>query len=140
MRKSAPAGARDDVENMQPLAPIRKVLVVDHERDMRTFLCRLLETGGYETCLAADVPEGLELTAQEKPDLILLEAIPGPGGCLEMLDILKGDDSFKEIPVVLLSSLDERDFVSTIVPARPADTTADPAGWFSIQTARGRKS
>lgn len=97
-----------DKRAMQPNPPRKKVLVVDDEMDMRIFLSRLLELGGYEAVLAGTAEEGLEKVEQERPDLIVLAAMFDQKGILQMLDELKTDERFKHIPVVLLSTLDKK--------------------------------
>lgn len=86
----------------------KKVLIVDSEMDMRIFLARLLEAGGYSIIMAADGEEGMEKASREKPDLIVLDVMMTPQGGLELFDDLKLNENLKNIPVVLLSTLDER--------------------------------
>jgi CheY-like chemotaxis protein len=82
--------------------------VVDDEMDMRIFLSRLVELGGYEPVLAGTADEGLEKAEQEQPDLIVLAAMFDQKGVLQMLDDLKTDERFKHIPVILLSTIDKK--------------------------------
>jgi CheY-like chemotaxis protein len=93
---------------MRPSAPGKKVLVVDDEPDERIFLCRLLELGGYESMLASDATEGLDMAVRERPDLILLAVMFDHHGNLLLFDDLKLDTTLKQIPVVLLSSIDKK--------------------------------
>ena len=62
--------------------PIRKVLLVDDEDDIRTIgQLSLARVGGWETVLAASGAEALAKAAAEKPDLILLDVMmPGMDG------------------------------------------------------------
>jgi len=93
---------------MSPGAPGKKVLVVDDEPDERIFLSRLLELGGYEPVLAADAAEGLEKAMRERPDFIVLAVMFDQHGSLMMFDDLKLNSRLKHIPVVLLSSIDQK--------------------------------
>ncbi len=86
----------------------KKVLVVDDEPDMRIFLARLLELGGYEPISAGSAAEGFEILARDRPDLIVLAVMFDREGRLQMLEDLKEDERFRRIPVVLVSSIDQK--------------------------------
>ena len=58
----------------------KKVLVVDDELDMRTFITTLLETNGFKPLTAQDGFQGLEVARKNKPSLIILDV-----RCLMML-------------------------------------------------------
>ena len=53
----------------------KKILIIDDEPDMVTFLCALLEDHGYVTITAADGEEGMTKIKSEKPDLISLDLL-----------------------------------------------------------------
>ena len=58
-----------------------KILVVDDEPDIRTFLSVVLEDQGATVIQAADGEQALLLAIQEKPDLITLDlSMPGKNG------------------------------------------------------------
>lgn len=59
----------------------KRVLIVDDEPDVVTFLAKNLESNEYQTISAFDGEEGLKKAIDEKPDLILLDLImPGYDG------------------------------------------------------------
>ena len=51
------------------------ILIVDDEPDLLEILKDSLESASYQVLLAHDGQEGLEKARQEKPDLILLDAM-----------------------------------------------------------------
>ena len=58
-----------------------KILVVDDEPDILTFLAAVLEDQGATVIQAADGEQALALTIQEKPDLVTLDlSMPGRNG------------------------------------------------------------
>jgi Fe-S oxidoreductase/CheY-like chemotaxis protein len=58
-----------------------KILVVDDEPDILTFLAAVLEDQGATVIQAADGEQALALTIQEKPDLVTLDlSMPGKNG------------------------------------------------------------
>ncbi len=84
---------------------VKKILLIDDEDDIRTIARISLETiGGFEVILAGGGEEGLEVSAREKPDLILLDVMmPGLDGPAT-LKRLKGNPASTDIPVVFLTA------------------------------------
>jgi CheY-like chemotaxis protein len=83
------------------------LLVVDDNPTNRDLLTRQLARHGYIVAAAADGAEALEKLDTRDFDLILLDVImPGMDG-VETLRRLKDDERLREIPVIMLSSLDE---------------------------------
>jgi two-component system, OmpR family, response regulator ResD len=65
------------------------VLVVDDEPAIGDVVSRYLERAGYDTCVAHDGPEALELAGAASPDLVVLDVmLPGIDG-LEVLRQLR---------------------------------------------------
>ena len=88
----------------------KKVLVVDDELDIRTFITTLLETEGYKPISATNGKEGFGIAAREKPSLIILDVMmPGESG-ITMYRDLKNDPDLKDIPVIMLSALSKKTF------------------------------
>jgi len=70
-REQKPVCAR----RIEPGGPIR-VLVVDDEEPVRTFVQRIVEHGHYETMTAADGPEAIDVAASHGPfDLLLTDLL-----------------------------------------------------------------
>ena len=88
----------------------QKVLVVDDELDMRTFVTTLLETHGYKPISAVNGEEGLEVAKKEKPSLIILDVMMPKESGMNMYRALKKDPELKEIPVIMLSALSRKTF------------------------------
>ena len=83
------------------------LLVVDDNPTNRDLLTRQLARHGYIVAAAEDGKEALEKLAARDFDLILLDVImPGMDG-VETLRRVKEDERLREIPLIMLSSLDE---------------------------------
>lgn len=81
----------------------QKILVVDDEPDVVTYLCTLLEEHGFKVCSAADGIEGLLRVREESPNLICLDIrMPENSGVL-MYEEIKVDRQFREIPVLVVT-------------------------------------
>jgi CheY-like chemotaxis protein len=92
----------------------KKILIVDDEMDMRIFLKTLFETSGYETVVTRDGRDGYRMAGEIAPDLIVLDVMmPGEGG-VHMYRRLKTDRILREIPVIMLSAVEEKTFLHFI--------------------------
>ena len=110
-----------------------RILVVDDTDLNRRLLRRLLETIGHEVDEAGDGNEALErLRRADAPeiDVILLDLeMPGLNGH-DTLAALKADDDLRDLPVIIISSVDELASVVRCIEAGAADylpKTVDPA-------------
>ena len=87
---------------------MRTVLVVDDEFGVAEVIEAILEEDGYRVLTAVNGRQGLARLAEYKPDLVLLDLmmpiLDGPS----MLRAMKADPAFRDIPVVMMSSLDPR--------------------------------
>jgi signal transduction histidine kinase/DNA-binding response OmpR family regulator len=84
------------------------VLIVDDERHNRELLEVMLKPEGYLLLSAANGDEALALVARQPPDLILLDVMmPGMNG-YDLAARLKSDSATKNIPIVMLTALDDR--------------------------------
>ncbi len=85
-----------------------KILLVDDSKALLHENARALQKAGYEVICAEDGESGLELARVQMPDLILLDMILPKMSGPEVLNRLKTDAATAEIPVVVLSSLTEK--------------------------------
>lgn len=85
---------------------IKRILMVDDERDLVFAVRRCLETAGYEVLSAYDGREALELVADptSRPDLIILDVIMPPPSGWDVLQTIRADPDTESIPVVMLTS------------------------------------
>ncbi len=88
----------------------KKILVVDDELDMRTFVTTLLETSGYRPVCAEDGLKGLEIARREKPALIVLDVMMPRESGITMYRELKTDPVLRDIPVIMVSALSKKTF------------------------------
>ena len=85
----------------------RRILVVDDEPDVRTFLTAVLEDNGATVFAAADGDECLALARKERPDLITLDlSMPGMDGG-KVFDAIRKDPELAKIPVCIITGKPE---------------------------------
>ena len=59
---------------------MKKILIVDDQREIRELVAATLRIGPYQIFQAANGPEALDLAQRERPDLILLDVMMQVGG------------------------------------------------------------
>ena len=85
------------------------ILVVDDNRMNRIKLHRSLEHKGHKVGLAEDGQQALDMLKAQSYDVVLLDIImPGMDG-FQVQEIVKGDPDLRDIPVIVISALDEVD-------------------------------
>lgn len=86
---------------------IGKILVVDDDEHKRNILFRRLKKNGHKVLLAENGYRAMEILEKETIDLILLDILmPGISG-IDVLKKLKSTERFKDIPVLVISSLND---------------------------------
>lgn len=102
------------------------VLVVDDNEPNRDALARTLVRLGYATLRAEDGERALEMLGTERVDLILLDVMmPGLNG-YEVLERCKRDSRLREIPVLMISALDEIESVVRCITLGAEDYLPKP--------------
>lgn len=85
------------------------ILIIDDEPAGRQVLEMLLLPQGYQLSMAENGPQGLAMASQLVPDLILLDVmLPGMDG-FEVCKRLRSDALLAEIPIFMLTALDDYD-------------------------------
>ena len=98
MRKILPAMVRK-----------RSVLIIDDEEDFTFFLkINLEKTGRYKVYTASDGHSGIKIAQRKKPDVVLLDIFMPDMDGLEVLESIKGSVKTYEIPVIMLTAIDNK--------------------------------
>ena len=85
----------------------RRILVVDDEPDVRTFLTAILEDNGATVFAAADGDECLALARKERPDLITLDlSMPGMDGG-KVFEAIRKDPELAKVRVCIITGKPE---------------------------------
>jgi signal transduction histidine kinase/CheY-like chemotaxis protein len=104
------------------------VLVIDDERATHELLERELGARGYHVLHASGGREGLRLVQETRPDAITLDIIMPELDGWTVLRELKADSELRDIPVVLVTILGDREMGYTLGAAdyltKPIDTDA----------------
>lgn len=85
--------------------PGRKILVVDDDASLARTLSYLLKEQHYDVVVSPGGEDLLTFVADEKPDLLLLDIMMPKIDGLALLRRLKDDERFRDLPVLMLSSM-----------------------------------
>ena len=83
----------------------KKIMIIDDDPNVVTYLTDLFGDNGYDTCSASGGSKALEILENEKPDLITLDLeMPEEWGP-RFYRKLMHEKEFKNIPVIVISGL-----------------------------------
>jgi len=84
---------------------MKKILIIDDDPVIRTYLTNLLTDNGYGTTVAQNAAEAMDLVDAEPFDLITLDLdMPGEWGT-RFFSKLAQDKQKKNIPVIVISGM-----------------------------------
>lgn len=85
------------------------VLLVEDDGFLASIYAQKLELEGYDVSLASNGEDGLRLALKDKPAIILLDLIMPKMDGFQVLEQLKKEQSTKNIPVLILSNLGQKE-------------------------------
>ncbi len=102
-----------------------KILVVDDEADVRTYLTAVLKKHGYETITAEDGRQALEVAEREQPAVVILDLqMPDQTGTDFYRRLMK-HKAIKDTPVIVVSGVPGR-HLAVRKPVAVFDKPIDP--------------
>jgi DNA-binding response OmpR family regulator len=102
------------------------LLVVDDNEMNRDTLSRHLERQGHTVMVAENGRQALEMVQTHPFDLVLLDVMMPEMNGYQVLRCLKDDDSWRDIPVIMISALDEMDSVVRCIEMGAEDYLPKP--------------
>lgn len=94
---------------------MKKILVIDDDRDVQMILRTALEKAGYQVTSALDGMQGPMIARQTNPDLIILDVMMPAGGGKAVYERLKQSAKTAAIPILIYSAM-PRDQVLKEIP------------------------
>jgi signal transduction histidine kinase/DNA-binding response OmpR family regulator len=92
-----------------PARDAADILVIEDDPSALRLLREYIEPLGYTLRAAADGERGLEMAAQQRPLAILLDVLVPRIDGWEVLRTLKADPNLRDVPVVMVTIVDERE-------------------------------
>lgn len=117
-----------------------RILIADDEPMIRELVREILKPDNFRIDLAASGEEALRQVGNSRPDLVLLDMrLPDIDG-FEVLERIRGTDSGRDLPVIMLTALSDADFIERgfqlgatdhmTKPFSPAQLRARVTGWL----------
>jgi len=132
-----PGRASSQWGNASSLLGPKRILAVDDSLTYLSELAEELRQEGYDVVSAASGEEALELLAVQSVDAILLDfMMPGLSG-KETCQMIKAHPSWRDVPLMILTALDERDAMLESINAG-ADDYITKSSEFDVLKARLR--
>src|ERR1044071_1700705 len=103
------------------------VLIVDDEMTARETLIAMLEGEGHELQVAKDGIQALQMLEQIQPDLILLDVMMPVMDGYEVCRRIRSTPQLAEVPILLLTALDDRASLVRGIEAGADDFLSKPA-------------
>ncbi|MCR4956874.1 MAG: response regulator [Lachnospiraceae bacterium] len=115
--------ARGEIEDK----PTRKrVLVIDDEATTLRSIKGMLDDA-YEVMIATSGVKAMTMMGKKRPDIVLLDyEMPVVDG-RQTLEMMKSEEDLKDIPVVFLTSVNDRENIEAVLKLQPAGYMLKPA-------------
>lgn len=130
---AAQALVKDAVNTLKPLDEVESlathrgsILIVDDSPINRDILAQRLTRQGHTVRMAEDGRHALQLIRENPFDLILLDILMPELNGYQVLQALKADKEWREVPVIMISALDELDSVVRCIQMGAEDYLPKP--------------
>jgi CheY-like chemotaxis protein len=110
------------------------ILVVDDDQQNLELVQAYLEDVACETVAARDGIEALEMVAARKPDLILLDVMMPKMSGFEVCRRLKSDPDMSNIPVIMVTALNEFGDIERGIDSGTDDFVSKPINKLELLT------
>ncbi|MDP6636556.1 MAG: response regulator [Phycisphaerae bacterium] len=111
-----------------------KILVVDDNEQNLELLVAYLETLECPVVTAVDGVDALDKVASEKPDLILLDIMMPRMSGFEVCRKIKSDPTTRDIPVIMVTALNELTDIERGVESGTDDFITKPVNRLELTT------
>ena len=84
---------------------MKKILIVDDEPDIVSYLKMILQDNGYETVTAVNGNEALEKVRADRPDLVTLDISMPEASGTRLYKEMKTDAELSGIPIIIVTGV-----------------------------------
>ncbi len=103
-----------------------RILVVDDNRLNRLKLARGLALQGHDVSLAENGQQAMEMLREQPFDLMLLDIVMPEMDGYQVLARVKGEEELRDIPVIVISAVDEMDSIVKCIEMGAEDYLPKP--------------
>ena len=88
----------------------KKVLIIDDDIDIVDSITMVLEANDFEVKSYNDMEDVIDRVKSESPDVLILDVMfpENPSGGFEMARLIKQDVALKDLPIIILSAVNEK--------------------------------
>lgn len=108
------------------MTSVGNILVVDDDMLNRIVLSTNLGEQGYTVAMAENGRQALEMLASQPFDVVLLDLVMPELDGYQVLELMKRDNVQREIPVIIISALDEMDSIIRCIEMGATDYLPKP--------------
>jgi two-component system, OmpR family, alkaline phosphatase synthesis response regulator PhoP len=113
---------------------VGRILIADDNQQNRELLEAYLADDGHEILMAADGRQTLDVTLEQKPDLILLDIMMPKLSGYEVCQRLKENPTTRNIPVLMVTALRDMGDIEKAVAAGADDFLSKPVHRLELKT------
>jgi twitching motility two-component system response regulator PilH len=132
-RKDNPSSQADKGESSEDSGSATILIVDDSPTDVHVFK-KIMEKQGYQTEIARDGQEGIDVAKRVHPDLILMDVVMPVLNGFQATRKLRNDPETADIPVIMVTTKDQQTDINwgkrqgaseyLVKPVAPADLLA----------------
>ena len=111
------------------------ILVVDDNRLNRMRLAHSLQQEGHSAAMAEDGRQALAMLAEQTFDVVLLDLVMPELDGFQVLEHMKRDSRLRDLPVIVISALDDMDSILRCIEMGATDYLPKP---FDVALLRAR--
>ena len=105
---------------------MKKIMIVDDDKDMTKMLGDLMSLAGFEPTLVNESNQAMDVANTVNPDLFILDLMmPEPNG-FELCRMFRSDSNFSEKPILIITAMDNGDSKGIAFAAGANDYVSKP--------------
>ena len=105
---------------------MKKIMVVDDDKDATALFEDVLKAGGYLPVLLNESSKAIQVAKLEKPDLFILDLMmPEPDG-FKLCRMLRKEPEFRHTPIIIVTALNDTDSRIVAIGAGANDYLTKP--------------
>ncbi|MBU2109353.1 response regulator [Patescibacteria group bacterium] len=99
----------------------KTILIIEDDTFFQNLISKKLVNEGFEVLVASDSRQALSILEEKKPNLIVLDLILPVLDGFGILSIIKKDEKTKDIPVIILSNLGQKEEIEKAIALGAVD-------------------
>ncbi|MDY7040458.1 MAG: response regulator [Chloroflexota bacterium] len=93
----------------------KRILMIEDDKGMVSLGRLMLEGAGYEVLAAYNGPQGLKILRENEVDLVLLDIMMVGMDGWQVLDDIKSDEAFRDLPVIMLTAREQQENIQSVI-------------------------